>query len=50
MNLDLRLVTQKNKWYCGPASVKRVLDSYGIVKSQEELVDYSVRPKKTVVI
>lgn len=37
MSINIRLVTQKNKWYCGPASVKMVLDYYGIIKSQEEI-------------
>jgi ATP-binding cassette, subfamily C, bacteriocin exporter len=37
MKANIRLVTQKNKWYCGPASVKMVLDSYGIIKSQDEI-------------
>lgn len=37
MKQKIRLVTQQNKAYCGPASVKMVLDSYGIIKTQEEI-------------
>ena len=37
MRAKIRLVTQQNKGYCGPASVKMVLDSYGILKTQSEI-------------
>ncbi|MEI7718366.1 MAG: cysteine peptidase family C39 domain-containing protein [archaeon] len=37
MRAKIRLITQQNKWYCGPASVKMVLDSYGILKTQREI-------------
>lgn len=33
----IRLVTQQNKGYCGPASVKMILDNYGITKTQNEI-------------
>jgi len=40
MRSKIRLVTQQNKGYCGPASVKMVLDSYGITKTQREIGEF----------
>jgi predicted double-glycine peptidase len=40
MKSKIRLVIQQNKGYCGPASVKMVLDSYGITKTQREIGEF----------
>ncbi len=37
MITKIQLVIQQNKSYCGPASVKMILDSYNIIRTQDEI-------------